>query len=66
VLASLFCDKDGTLLVDYLKKGAIITAKCYIAPLDKVNQQMASKFRGNLSIGILFLQGNAHGGHYAR
>jgi hypothetical protein len=48
-------DKDGILLVDYLKESTIIPAKHYIALLDKLKQRLVSK----LSKGILFLQDNA-------
>jgi histone-lysine N-methyltransferase SETMAR len=58
VLASVFWDKDGILLVDYLEKGATITAKYYIALLDSLKQQSISKHRDKLSKGILFLQNN--------
>jgi hypothetical protein len=59
VLASVFWDKDGILLLDYLGKGATIMAKSYyIALLDKLKQQLASKRRGTLSKGILFLPDN--------
>lgn len=40
--ASVFWDKDGTLLVDYLEKGATITATYYTSLLDKVKQTMVS------------------------
>jgi histone-lysine N-methyltransferase SETMAR len=59
VLTSLFWDKDGILLVDYLEKGAIITAKYDVALLHKLKQQLVSKRRCKLSKGILFLQDNA-------
>jgi hypothetical protein len=49
VLASVFWDKDGILLVDYLENGAIITAEYYVALLDKLKQQVVSKRRGKLS-----------------
>jgi hypothetical protein len=58
-LASVFCDQDGILLVDYLEKFATITTKYYVALLDKLKQQLVSKHQGNLSKGILFLQDNA-------
>jgi histone-lysine N-methyltransferase SETMAR len=45
--------------VDYLGKGAAITAKYYVTLLDKLKQQLVSKRRGKLSKGILFLQDNA-------
>jgi histone-lysine N-methyltransferase SETMAR len=47
------------LLVDYLEKGASITAKYYSAFVDKLKQHLVSKCRGKLSKGILFLQDNA-------
>jgi hypothetical protein len=47
------------MFVDYLENGATITAKYYVALLDKLKQQLVSKRRGKLSKGILFLQDNA-------
>jgi transposase len=58
-LASVFWDKDVILLVDYLEKGATITAKYYVALLEKLKQQLVSKRRGKLSKGILFLEDNS-------
>jgi hypothetical protein len=40
LLASVFWDKDGILLVDYLEEGATITAKHYVAHLDKLKRQL--------------------------
>ncbi|GFG35425.1 hypothetical protein Cfor_01120 [Coptotermes formosanus] len=59
VIASVFWDKDGTLLVDYLEKGATITASYYTSLLDKAKQALVSKWWGKLSQGVLFLQDNA-------
>jgi hypothetical protein len=42
-MASVFWDKNGILLVDHLKKSATITAKYYVALLDKLKQQLVSK-----------------------
>jgi histone-lysine N-methyltransferase SETMAR len=47
------------LLVDHVEKDATITAKYYVALLDKLKQQLVFKRRGELSKGILFLQQNA-------
>jgi hypothetical protein len=47
-LASVFWDKDGILLVEYLEKGATITAENYAALLDKVKQQLVSNSRGKV------------------
>jgi hypothetical protein len=43
VLVSIFWDKDGILLADYLEKDAAIMAKYYVALLDKLKQQLISK-----------------------
>jgi hypothetical protein len=59
VLATVFWNKDGMLLIDYMEKGATITAKYYAVLLDKLKQQLVSKHRGKLSKRILFLQDNA-------
>jgi hypothetical protein len=36
-MASVFWDKDGIWLVEYMEKGETITAKYYVALLDKLN-----------------------------
>jgi hypothetical protein len=41
VLASVFWEKDGILLADYLEMGATITVKYYIALLEKMRQQLS-------------------------
>jgi hypothetical protein len=48
VLAFVFSDRDVILFVDYLDKGATITAQHYVAILDKLNQQLLYKSRGKL------------------
>jgi hypothetical protein len=53
VLAFVFRDKDGILLVDYL--GATIMAGYYVALLDKLKEQQVSEHQGKLHKGILFL-----------
>jgi transposase len=58
LLASVFWDRDGILLVDYLEKDATITAKYCVALLNKLKQQLVSKRRGKLPKEILFLQDN--------
>jgi hypothetical protein len=56
--SSVFWDKAGIMLVDYLGKGPTITAKNCVALLDKLKQQLVSKHQGKFSKGILILQGN--------
>jgi hypothetical protein len=43
VLASVFWDKDGILLVDYLERGVTIIAKYYVALLDEMKWQLVPK-----------------------
>jgi hypothetical protein len=43
VLASVFWDKDGILLLDCVEESAIIMAKYYAALLDDLEQQLVSK-----------------------
>jgi hypothetical protein len=57
--------QDGMLLIDYLEKRATITAKYYVALLDKLNKTLVSKHQGKLSKGILFLQENVAAPHKA-
>jgi hypothetical protein len=59
VLASVFWNRDGILLVEYLEKGATITAQHYVALVGKLKQELVSKHRAKTSKGILFLEANA-------
>jgi hypothetical protein len=64
---SVFWDKDGILLVDYLEKGGTIMAKYCVALLNKLNKQLVSNLEGKLLKGLLFLHTmlSLQGGHYA-
>ena len=55
VLALIFCDQDGILLIDYLPKGQTINVKCYSSML----VQLKEKCRGKVTKGVLFLYSNA-------
>jgi histone-lysine N-methyltransferase SETMAR len=59
VMASVFWDKDGILLVDYLPQGSSITGQYYANLLDQLKEAIKKKRRGKLTEGILFLQDNA-------
>jgi hypothetical protein len=43
MLASVLWYEDGFVLVDYVVEGATITAKYYVALLNKQKQQLVSK-----------------------
>lgn len=59
VMASVFWDKDGVLLINYLPKGQSINAQYYTSLLDELKQALKEKRRGKLRRGVLFLQDNA-------
>lgn len=59
ILASIFWDKDGIILTDYLEQGGSITGAYYTELLTKLRNKIVEKRRGKLSKGVLFLQDNA-------
>lgn len=59
VLASVFWDAEGLLLIDYLEKGATITGNYYAQLIVKLREAVKQKRRGKLRKGVLFHQDNA-------
>jgi len=59
VMASVFWDKDGILLVDYLPEGSSITGQYFANLFDQLKEAIKTKRRGKLTKEILFLQDNA-------
>jgi len=59
VLASIFWDQDGILLIDYLPKGQIINAKYYLSLLVQVKDILKEKCCGEVTKVVLFLHDNA-------
>lgn len=59
VMASVFWDADGILLVDYLEHGKTITADYYIALLDQLDAILREKRKRTQRKKILFLHDNA-------
>ena len=59
VLASIFWDKDGILLIDYLPKGQTINAEYYSSLLVQLKDILKEKRRGKITKGVLFLHDNA-------
>jgi len=55
VLASIFWDQDGIILIDYLPKGQTINAECYSYLLVQLKDILKEKFRGKVTMGVLFL-----------
>jgi len=59
VLASIFWDQDGILLIDYLPKGQTINAEYYSSLLVQLKDILKEKHSGKVTKGVLFLQDNA-------
>lgn len=59
VMASIFWDAKGILLIDYLPKGQTITGVYYASLLDKLKQKVNEKRPGLAKKKIIFHQDNA-------
>jgi len=59
VLALIFWDQDGILLIDYFPKGQTINAEYYSSLLVQLKDTLKGKCRGKFTKGILFLHDNA-------
>jgi histone-lysine N-methyltransferase SETMAR len=59
VMASVFWDAEGVVLVDYLERGASITGNYYAQLIGKLRQAIKDKRRGKLRRRVLFHQDNA-------
>ena len=59
VLASIFWDQDGILLIDYLQKGQTINAEYYSSLLVQLRDILKEKRRAKFTKGVLFLHDNA-------
>jgi len=55
VLASIFWDQDGILLIDYLPKGQTINAEYYSSLLVQVKDILKEKHRRKVTKGSLVL-----------
>ena len=60
VLASIFWDQDGNLIIDYLPNGQTINAKYYSSLLVQLNDIFKEKGRQKFSKAVLFLHDNAN------
>ncbi|GBP27060.1 Mariner Mos1 transposase [Eumeta japonica] len=59
LMATIFWDSEGVLLIDYLPKGTTINGQYYANLLLQAREAVVQKRRGKLSGGVLFLQDNA-------
>ena len=54
VMASVFWDADGILLIDYLQKGQTINGTNYASLLTQLREKIKIRRRGKLTEGVLF------------
>lgn len=59
LMASVFWDSEGILLIDYKEKGVSITGEYYAALLERLRDAVREKRRGKLTQGVLLLHDNA-------
>ena len=59
VMASVFWDAQGVLMVDYLQKGCTINALYYSDLLKRLRENIKKKRPGMITKGVLFHQDNA-------
>ncbi|KAJ4428773.1 hypothetical protein ANN_25766 [Periplaneta americana] len=59
VMATVFWDRKGVLLLDFMPKGTTINANRYCETLRKLRRAFQNKRRGKLSRGVVLLHDNA-------
>ncbi|GFU74553.1 histone-lysine N-methyltransferase SETMAR [Trichonephila clavipes] len=59
VMATVFWDRHGVLLVEFMQQGTTINAAAYCATLTKLRRAIQNKRRGLLTSGVLMLHDNA-------
>ncbi|KFD56277.1 hypothetical protein M513_02732 [Trichuris suis] len=59
ILATIFWDTEGILLIDYMEDGGTITGKYYANLLLQLREEIKEKRRGKLSRKVLLLHDNA-------
>lgn len=59
LMASVFWDSKGVLLVEFMERGATINADAYIETLKNLRRAIQNKRRGLLSSGVVLLHDNA-------
>jgi len=59
VLASIFWDQDGILLIDYLPKGQTLNMEYYSFLLVQMKAILKETCQGKVTKGVLFLHDNA-------
>ena len=58
-MATVFWDRKGILLIDFLERGLTINTDAYCETVRKLRRVIQNKRRGMLSSGIVLLHDNA-------
>ena len=58
-MMTIFWDKDGILLTDYLAHGSTINGQYYGSLIERLRRTILEKRRGKISHGVLLLHDNA-------
>ena len=58
-MMTIFWDKDGILLTDYLAHGSTINGQYYASLIERLRRTILEKRRGKISHGVLLLHDNA-------
>ena len=59
VMASIFWDSQGVIMIDHLEQGCTINGAYYAGELRRLPQVIVKKRQGKLTRGVLLLQDNA-------
>lgn len=59
VMASVFWDVDGVIMIDFLAAGSTVTGQYYANVLRQLREAIKTKRRGKLSYSVWLLQDNA-------
>jgi hypothetical protein len=59
LMASVFWDRKGVLMVELMKQGTTITSEVYCETLKKLRRAIQNKRRGMLTYGVVLLHDNA-------
>jgi len=60
IMCTVFWDRKGVLLVDFLPQGSTINASVYCDTFKKLHRAIQNKRRGMLSWGVVMIHDNAH------
>ena len=59
IMATVFWDREGVLLLDFLERGSTIIFEQYCETMKKLRRTIQNKRRGKLSSKVLFFDDNA-------